>query len=61
MDSGGGGDGYASGGEDRVGGEVVHARRCELDELDVLGESRDKAGGGEVGHRCEVGGREPFI
>lgn len=61
MDAGGGGDGDAGGGKDRVGGEVVHARRGELDELDVLGEGRNEAGGGKVGHRCEVGGREPFI
>jgi hypothetical protein len=61
VDARGGGDGDAGGGEDGVRSEVVHARGCELDELDVLGEGGDEAGGGEIGHRRQVSSGEPFI
>lgn len=61
MNAGSGGDGDASCGEDGVCGEVVYACGGELNELETLGDGGEKVCWGEIGHRCQVGGGEPFI
>jgi hypothetical protein len=48
MNTGSAADWNGGGCEDRVGGEMVHTRGRELDELEILGDSGDEVGGGEI-------------